>query len=582
MVSLHDQVKVPGFRGLAGVARRDVTPPVGIRARNWGPADWNASRGTHRAMTLTAIALAEEQAPGSGVSPARRTPDGAPRPASGSVPDGAAHPERTGAPRTDPLVMITVDATWWRRVDDERGVRDAVLAGLGLPPERLLISLSHTHAGPVLCSHDADLEGGELVPAYLERLAAQAVDAGREAVATLAPATLEWTTGRCSLAADRELILGAGGSHGEPVDTGPAASGAATSAGSGATADVTEDFGLPVIGFNPSVPRAATDDTVVIGRLSRVGPHTGHDHPAPTGHDHPPSTADASRCPACAAAREPLPTTMPLATIVNYACHPTTLAWQNTLVSPDYVGAMRDLVEESTGAPVAFFQGASGELAPREQYTGDVAVADRHGLSLGHAVLAALAELPPPGTALELTHAVQSGAPLGMWEPRPVEGSRVLRAVSDAVVLDLRDLPSLAQMEAEWADIDPRSRDERLRRARNLRDGYVTGPTVEHPTWVWQIGDGFLVAHPGEAYSRFQRTVREHAGDHPVVVANLTNGPGFVYLPTDQAYVRGAYQAWQSPLAPGSLARLEQHANHLIDTLAATTPAPAQTSTEEQ
>ncbi|MFE4463912.1 hypothetical protein ACFRCR_02230 [Oerskovia sp. NPDC056781] len=563
MVSLHDRVTVPGFRGLAGVARRDVTPPVGIRARNWGPADWNASRGTHRAMTLTAIALAQET-PGNASS--RRTPDGAARPASGSVPDGAAHPERltrpehTGAPRVEPLVLITVDATWWRRVDDERGVRDAVLAGLGLPPERLLISLSHTHAGPVLCSHDADLEGGELVPAYLEHLTTQAVDAGREAVASLAPATLEWTTGRCSLAADRELVLAAGGSHGEPVDTMPVDMMPVDMmpvdtmpAGSGATADGSEDFGLPVIGFNPTVPRDAADDTVVIGRLSRVEP----------------------------AAEDPLPTTTALATIVNYACHPTTLAWQNALVSPDYVGAMRDLVEEATGAPVAFFQGASGELAPREQYTGDVAVADRHGTSLGHAVLAALAELPPPGTALELTHVVQSGAPLGMWEPRPVEGSRVLRAVSDAVVLELRDLPSLAQMEAEWADIDPRSRDERLRRARNLRDGYVTGPTVEHPTWVWQIGDGFLVAHPGEAYSRFQRTVREHAGDHPVVVANLTNGPGFVYLPTDQAYVRGAYQAWQSPLAPGSLARLEQHANHLIDTLA-TTPAPAQTSTEDQ
>jgi hypothetical protein len=537
MVSLHDRVTVPGFRGLAGVARRDVTPPVGIRARNWGPADWNASRGTHRAMTLTAIALAQET-PGDASSCS--TPDGAAHPEQVRTPDGAAHPEPTAAPRVEPLVMITVDATWWRRVDDERGVRDVVLAGLGLPPERLLVSLSHTHAGPVLCSHDADLEGGELVPAYLEHLAARAVDAGREAVASLAPATLEWTTGRCSLAADRELILGAGGSHGEPVDTTPA---------SGAPAGVTEDFGLPVIGFNPTVPRDATDDTVVIGRLSQVV--TGQ-------------------------------SATPLATIVNYACHPTTLAWQNTLVSPDYVGAMRDLVEEATGAPVAFFQGASGELAPREQYTGDVAVADRHGTSLGHAVLAALAELPPPGTALELTHVVQSGAPLGMWEPRPVEGSRVLRAVSDAVVLELRDLPSLAQMEAEWADIDPRSRDERLRRARNLRDGYVTGPTVEHPTWVWQIGDGFLVAHPGEAYSRFQRTVREHAGDRPVVVANLTNGPGFVYLPTDQAYVRGAYQAWQSPLAPGSLARLEQHANHLIDTLAATTPAPAQTSTEDQ
>ena len=40
-----------------------------------------------------------------------------------------------------------------------------------------------------------------------------------------------------------------------------------------------------------------------------------------------------------------------LATIVNYACHPTTLAWDNTLISPDYVGAMREVVEQATAAP---------------------------------------------------------------------------------------------------------------------------------------------------------------------------------------------------------------------------------------
>src|SRR5438309_1730887 len=41
-------------------------------------------------------------------------------------------------------------------------------------------------------------------------------------------------------------------------------------------------------------------------------------------------------------------------TIVNYACHPTTLAWQNTLISPDYVGALRETVEQHTGAPCMF------------------------------------------------------------------------------------------------------------------------------------------------------------------------------------------------------------------------------------
>jgi len=38
-------------------------------------------------------------------------------------------------------------------------------------------------------------------------------------------------------------------------------------------------------------------------------------------------------------------------TLVNYGCHPTTLAWDNRLISPDYPGAMREVVEEATGAP---------------------------------------------------------------------------------------------------------------------------------------------------------------------------------------------------------------------------------------
>ena len=38
-----------------------------------------------------------------------------------------------------------------------------------------------------------------------------------------------------------------------------------------------------------------------------------------------------------------------LATIVNYACHPTTLAWDNTLISPDWVGAMREVIEQTEG-----------------------------------------------------------------------------------------------------------------------------------------------------------------------------------------------------------------------------------------
>ena len=45
------------------------------------------------------------------------------------------------------------------------------------------------------------------------------------------------------------------------------------------------------------------------------------------------------------------------ATLVNYACHPTTLAWENEAISPDYVGAMRETIQQATNAPALFLLG---------------------------------------------------------------------------------------------------------------------------------------------------------------------------------------------------------------------------------
>lgn len=457
------RVRIPRTSALIGVARRDVTPPVGIRAKNWGPAEWERSEGAHRPFELTALAVIGG--------------------------DGRAR------------VLLAVDGTWWRRVADEIGVRGAILTGLGLDADQVMLSLSHTHAGAVLCAADAHLPGGELIPWYLESLAAAGVAAGREALESARPGLIEWTTGRCDLAADREL----------DVD------------------------GRALVGWNPGVP---ADDTVTIGRVS----------------------IDGAVC----------------ATIVNYACHPTTLAWQNRRVSPDYVGAMREIVETATGAPCLFVQGASGELAPREQYTGDLDVADRHGRSLGHAVLSALDALPRPGVELVLDAVVESGAPLAMWAGRSGGGGEEAAGAATSVALPLRDLPTIDELAAEWRDIDPRSREERLGRARNLREGYIDGPTVAHPVWAWRLGDAVIVGHPGEAYSRLQTTVRARFPGTPIVVMNLTNGPGFVYLPTREAYDRGAYQAWQTPLAPGGLELLEEHVCAVVaDLLADESAAPS-------
>ena len=54
----------------------------------------------------------------------------------------------------------------------------------------------------------------------------------------------------------------------------------------------------------------------------------------------------------------------PMATLVNFACHPVVLGPENLLISADYVGAFTRLVEQAIGGQCMFLQGACGDINP--------------------------------------------------------------------------------------------------------------------------------------------------------------------------------------------------------------------------
>src|SRR5262249_62313952 len=51
-----------------------------------------------------------------------------------------------------------------------------------------------------------------------------------------------------------------------------------------------------------------------------------------------------------------------IATLVNYGCHPTTAGPDNRLLSPDYPGVVRQVVERALGGACLFLQGAAGDV----------------------------------------------------------------------------------------------------------------------------------------------------------------------------------------------------------------------------
>ena len=278
----------------------------------------------------------------------------------------------------------------------------------------------------------------------------------------------------------------------------------------------------------------------------------------------------------------------PLASIVNYACHPTTLAWQNTLISPDFPGAMREVVQRETGAPCLFLQGASGDLGPKEGFVGDPEVADRNGRQLGYAALSALCDLPPPNRCFRYTGPRESGATLGTWSWTRFSRGEVGRSRRWKMRRWAIDLPyrgtslTRAQVESELercqaeeaqarAGGDPtRAADfralaeQQTRRLQRL-EFLPSGESMACSIWLWSLGDAFWLAVEGEPYQLLQTSLRERFPGVPIMVASLANGARANYLPPAAAYGSGRYPDTIAVLAKGALETIIDQAGNQID-----------------
>jgi hypothetical protein len=296
--------------------------------------------------------------------------------------------------------------------------------------------------------------------------------------------------------------------------------------------------GIYATGFNPDRPG---DDTILVGRVTDI---TG-----------------ATRL-----------------VIVSYGCHPTTLAWDNTLISPDYVGALREVVEGSAGAPCCFFQAPSGDLGPRDGFVGDVDVADRNGKQVGHAALSALYGMGTPRTDFFYAGPVVSGATIATWKWQEqadtrVGETRVFRGGPFTVGLDLIDLPSLNSLRSDLtqhmedqAEADEKgdtiaardhgARAERCRRWLGRLELLPDGKAFPYRFAVFQFGDAVWVTCSAEPYSWLQAELRRRFPGLTLMVSSLAGDTQVAYLLRREDYGKGLYQEEPSPLAVGCLETL--------------------------
>ncbi|MEO8300929.1 MAG: hypothetical protein ABI608_04000 [Rhizomicrobium sp.] len=243
-----------------------------------------------------------------------------------------------------------------------------------------------------------------------------------------------------------------------------------------------------------------------------------------------------------------------IATMVNYACHPVSLGGGNKLISPDYYGAMREVVERDTdGAPCLFLHGASGDMTPLRSYESDTAIADQNGRQLGYAALSTLTGMLPPEQEIAFDRIEDSGARLGRWSLRPKPANTVLKATVSDTDLPYVDLPTEAELLEAIRTCTDRPLKERLERRLMVRHDVGDGTSRQVRTTLLQIGDAFLVGAPAEPYSAFQKEIRKRFPGHAVMVLNIVNGNVGYLAPAETYDKPGLYQIKISLFQPGCM-----------------------------
>lgn len=462
---------------LAGVARADITPPVGIAQLNWGSQTHVEAAGVDP-MGMTATALV--------------------------ISDGK-----------QKFAIVAIDALGLEGLEE---ARERAAAKTGIPAAHIHLAASHTHAGPQISRvrGPAGTDYDSLEPMFrahqrvvVDKIAGAIFEAGRR----LRPVHLYGMHGIGSININRRVR----------------ASGELPAA----------------VGRNPE---GFVDRDLAVVRIDDAGGR-------------------------------------PYAVLVNFACHGTVMGFENELISPDWVGAMRRTVETALpGALCLFFQGAAGNQGPMEGFTGDLAVAHRLGTILGleAAALAWCVDTVRREPRLEgfvESAAYQARQPWRVVGPR--DGTLRFAAASVKVPRRRYTAEDIGEMEARVREAEARldaakrSADAwrvhqahaRLRRVSELLNKWRLPPdpapiTVE--LQALRIGEVALVAMPGEPFAEIGAAVKKGSPFPVTLFCGYWSGAGGGYMPVAEEYRFGGYEVEITPYGPEAAEQIIAEAARLL------------------
>lgn len=446
----------------AGVGRVDITPPLTAPHSNWGAQVHILPDGIETNLWATALV----------------------------VDDG-----------TTMAAFIDLDLMIISRLQGE-SIRAAVGDAIGIPPENVRVSVTHSHAGPPPNAWSWMKQGQEALERYYDLLSDYAAGAARAAMVSLRPAKIGVGSGESRVAVNRR--------------------------------EKRED-GRIVTGANFD---GVIDPQVLVVRIDGVDD-------------------------------------TPIAAIVGYTMHPTTLGPENRLVSGDWPGHLKRTVEQLTGATCLFAQGATGNVGPGpEGFTHRVEVIKRLGTMVGAEAAKVYHAMSLPAVSYVHERVWESGAPLSVWRAEPIDEAPVtVRTDLRMVELSIRDLPSLAETQAGVDQAQTRLDHLRVTNAANseieaatfvTKRAYMSlrrAETYEGKTkagveiHLLKIGPVVFVGTEGEPFVEIGLEIKERSALANTWFGGYTSGWAG-YIPVAHAYPDLGYEVETSPFAPTAASEL--------------------------
>jgi neutral ceramidase len=253
----------------------------------------------------------------------------------------------------------------------------------------------------------------------------------------------------------------------------------------------------------------------------------------------------------------------------KYACHPTILHAENTLVSADFPGAMRQVVAQAyPDAVFLYSMGTAGDQSPRYFRTGQTFdEVERFGGALGRAVVEAVAVAEWPGDQRIGVASQTVELPVKVYPAPEVVAERIatLKARESDLIAD--GAPYVEQQtanlwllgaECDYANALKHAAGTLMNRYEASAPFSVTGLVVGDRAWA------FL---PGEIFSEFGLAIKARSPWPRTHVVTLSNGDLPGYCVTREALAEGGYEPGNSILDPASGDVLTDAAVDLLTTI---------------